>query len=126
MITLEPHPLAIRAGWAAMQDFAPCPYEDVERALEGWNVRALLANGVPIGCIAILGDEIHATVMPEVRKKWLSKRILREALDPILKEYGSARTTARESNPEGQEFVERLGFKEVGRREGIIFYELTG
>lgn len=85
------------------------PADELLPALAGWELRVLPCEVV----LMVKGNEVHVAAPPESRGIWLSRRVLREQLTPLLKEFGSIVTTVAGDNPSGHAFVQRLGFHRV-------------
>ena len=101
-VTLDParRDEAIDAGWRAYADQLPGLESDYRAACERWQVVAVVADEV-IGALFVDGDVIHLGIVPEWRKRWASRRLLREMLS-----YGQ-RTELLVGD--SAEFVERIG-----------------
>jgi NAD(P)H-nitrite reductase large subunit len=80
---------------------------DFLKAMEGAKVTPVHVDGKCMGAIIARGNEIHASVLPEAKGRWMTKQALRVLLD-VIKEHGMATTYA--TTDEGVRFVKRLGF----------------
>jgi len=75
----------------------------------------------PIGVIFFDDNKVaHIAILPEYRGKcW--KEIF-QAMDYGKKKYGSFYGAAYEQDKQQQVFIKMLGFKEIGRDQGLIVY----
>lgn len=102
---------AIRVGFESTKDRLDIGFDEWKKALESWNVEAFCDGEKVIGMLMTKGPEMHVAVLPEVRGKWLSRRLINEVFAPIIDKYGCAVTKVAECNPKGEDFVGRLGFE---------------
>lgn len=124
MITVEARrPEALRAGYLALQDRISIPFDAFTRALESWDVKAFCKGKDVVGMLMLKDDELHVAVLPEVRGKWLSRRLIKEVLGPLVKQYGTAKTKVSVDNPIGQEFVKRIGFASTDKEHAELLRE---
>lgn len=79
-------------------------------ALVGWELRLLPRNVV----LLVKENEVHVAAPPKARGIWLSRRLIREQLGPILGQYGSVVTNVSEHHDQGHAFVRRMGFRSLG------------
>lgn len=113
MITVKPlRDEAISVGFKALAGRLPKDYsqEQFSTALEPWDVKAFCNGDEPVGMLMTRGAELHVAVLPEVRGKWLSRRLIRDVIRPIIREHGEAKTSVMPDNGVGKDFVRRLGF----------------
>ncbi len=101
---------ALDAGYRALGERLPAglSFDQFREQLTDWRVDAFHDGERPVGMLMVRGDELHVAVLPEVRGKWLSRRLIREAFAPILEKYGRARTKVAEGNAVGLDFVRRI------------------
>lgn len=104
---------AIKAGFASLAGRLPADMslEDFSAKLADWDVRAFCDGDRAVGMLMTKGPELHVAVLPEVRGKWLSRRLIREVFRPLLSAYGAAQTRVMPENETGKDFVSRLGFE---------------
>lgn len=115
MNTITVKPLreeALKAGFVALGDRLPkeVDYDKFRTTLSTWDVKAFCNGDKAVGMLMVKGSELHVAVLPEVRGKWLSRRLIREVISPILREHGEAKTEVRPDNGIGRDFISRLGF----------------
>ena len=72
---------ALRIGYDATEWSTPVNFEAYEKGLEDWDVKLVVRNEQPVGAMFSLGDEIHFSILPKWRKKWLTKQFLRDLFD---------------------------------------------
>ena len=108
---------ALLVGFEAMRPRLPEDFDfaTFRERLEDWRVRAFCDGEHAVGMLMTRGAELHVAVLPEVRGKWLSRRLIREVFAPILKAYGQAKTSVMADNVVGLDFVRRLraGFADL-------------
>lgn len=110
-ITLQPlREEALRAGFIAMQERLPEHYSfgAFREAFSSWDVKALCDGERAVGMFITKADELHVAVIPEVRGRWLSRRLINEGFAPVLEKYGIARTSVAPGNERGLDFVKRI------------------
>src|SRR5690349_693825 len=112
-ITVKPlREEALKAGFASLLDRLPHGYsfEEFKGNLANWDVQAFCDEEFVVGMLMKKGPELHVAVIPQVRGRWLSRRLIREVFTPILSEYGEAVAAILPDNEAGREFTTRLGF----------------
>lgn len=97
---------ALRVGFKATDWTRTVLFEDYLSALESWTIKAVLRDDQCIGAVYFNDGEVHASILPEWRGKWVTRGLLREMFDsPVV-------TT---QVVPGHEFMfgilERLGFE---------------
>ena len=70
--------LALEVGFLATEWSQPIPYDLYEKSLQDWDVKAVIRDNECIGAVYFKDGEIHASILPEWRKKWATRGILRE------------------------------------------------
>ena len=115
MITVKPlREEAIKAGYKALAGRISIKQEEFAKALESWDVQAFCRGEDVVGMLMTKGGELHVAVLPEVRGKWLSRRLIREVIGPLISKYGEAKTAVMADNERGRDFIRRLGFTKRG------------
>jgi len=122
MRTTNEHDEALRAAWESCRDRWPVEYEQFAEAMRGWDVEPVEVGGRIVGAVLMRGPEIHACIKPEGFGLWLSRRVLRDTLVRLVAEHGRAETSVATGNAAGEAFVQRLGFVESGRANGVTRY----
>lgn len=69
---------ALKIGFNATDWGQPVDYSIYEKVMQDWDVKALMRNDECIGAVYFKDGEVHASVLPEWRKKWATKSILQE------------------------------------------------
>lgn len=99
---------AIAIGYKATDWHEPIAYGQYLAIAAEWDVKAVVKDGEVIGATYFKHGEIHVSILPEWRKRWLTKGLLRE----ILKNATMTRVTP------GHEYMfnilKRLGFVDQG------------
>lgn len=111
-------------AYAALAGCLGVAVPDVVRDLAGWSVVAVFMDSEPVGGIAVKDCEIHCGVLPKASGRWFSKRVFRQTIGQLLEKHGMARTTVRNGNFAGHDFVSRLGFVPVESNEKVTRYEI--
>lgn len=70
--------LALKIGYEATSWQQPVTYEQHVEIAKDWDVKLIERNGQPIGAVFSKDGEVHCSILPEWRRKWLTKGILRE------------------------------------------------
>ena len=117
-ITVQPlREEALKAGFAAMLDRLPHGYsfELFKEMLADWRIDAFHDGERAVGMLMTRGPELHVAVLPQVRGKWLSRRLIRQVFKPILEQHGHAETLVMDDNRIGLDFVRRIraGFADL-------------
>ena len=96
---------ALRVGFEATEWRAPVDEATYRMALEDWSVQAIMRDNEPIGAVFRRGDELHVSVLPGWRRRWLTKGLIREL-------FGSAtiRTRVTPGHEYMHDILRRLGF----------------
>jgi hypothetical protein len=98
---------ALQIGYAATDWSRPIDFDAYAAAVADWDVKAIERDGQCIGAAFFKDDEVHASVVPEWRKRWATKGVLKEL-------FAKDRVTTRVTP--GHEYMndilKRLGFTE--------------
>ena len=116
MIELVDDPEAVKFGIRALRDNSPVSYKDIS----GFDVMAL-KDIETVGAVFYKGPEVHVAILPKYRRKWMSKRIIREILRIPFEKYGYAVTMGLEKD---RDFLERIGFKEQHKINDVTYYRI--
>lgn len=120
MISVKPlREEAIKAGYRALAGRISIGYEPFRKALESWDVKAFCRGEDVVGMLMLKDGELHVAVLPEVRGKWLSRRLIREVIGPLIKEYGAAKTKIVPGRASERDFVTRIGFAK-GEKDDVL------
>jgi len=106
---------ALRVGYTATDWHIEMSYDDYVKFASDWDVKAISREGSVIGAVYSKNGETHVSILPEWRKRWLTKKLLKDLL---------ANTTITRVTP-GHDFMynilTRLGF--VPRDDGTLARE---
>lgn len=73
--------VALRIGYAATSWQTPMSYDQHVDIAKAWDVRLIERDGEPIGAIFVKDGEVHCSIMPKWRRKWLTKGLLKQIVD---------------------------------------------
>jgi hypothetical protein len=98
---------AMRVGYDATDWSAPVSFEDYRNSVKDWIIKAIQRDDQIIGAVYRKDDELHVSVLPEWRRVWVTKGLLRQL-------FSGPRVTTKVTP--GHEYMygilKRLGFKE--------------
>jgi len=98
---------ALRVGYEATDWSAPVSFEDYRNSVKDWIIKAIKRDEQIIGAVYRKDDELHVSVLPQWRRLWITKGILRELFP------GSRVTTkVTPGHDYMYDILKRLGFKE--------------
>ena len=99
---------ALAVGYVATDCAEAFSFADYRATLQDWRVRALLQDGQVIGAVYSRGDEIHVSVLPDWRKRWATKGVLKQL-------FAGARvtTTVVPGHEYMYDILARLGFVQL-------------
>lgn len=78
-----------------------------------------------IGAIVFEGDRAHIAVLPQHRRRWLTKAIGLAILRAWFANIELATTRVAIDNLVARRFIERVGFRLVLQQDGFATYEAT-
>lgn len=99
----------LEIGWTATDWTHPIAFGDYAKAMEDWIIKTVVKDGLPIGAFYKKGEEIHFSIKPEWRGRWLTKKIKREVFDS-----GKVTTRVTPGHEYMMPILGRLGFKNDG------------
>ena len=97
--------LALRVGYEATEWSAPMAFDDYAKAVADWDIKAIVRDDKCIGAAYFNGDELHVSVLPEWRRKWATRGLLKAL---FAKDRITTRVTPGHEYMNG--ILERLGF----------------
>jgi hypothetical protein len=98
---------ALRVGYEATDWNAPMVFEDYCAAVKDWTVKVIKRDDSVIGAVYRKDDELHVSILPEWRRIWVTKGLLRQLFS------GPKVTTKVTSGHDYMyDILKRLGFKE--------------
>jgi hypothetical protein len=98
---------ALRVGYEATDWTAPVAFDTYCLAVKDWSVKAIKRDDSVIGAVYKKNDELHISVLPEWRKKWLTKSLWRDFF-----QSGRVTTKVTPGHDYMYDVLKRLGFKE--------------
>ncbi len=99
---------ALRVGYHATDWNNRPSFDSYAAAMEDWDIKALVRNGVCIGAVYFNGDELHVSVLPAWRRRWATKGLLAKLFD---RERVTTRVTDGHDHMHG--ILRRLGFENL-------------
>lgn len=117
-ITVQPfRDEALQVGYLALTERLPpdISFDVFCERMKDWDVSAFHDGSRAVGMLMTRGPELHVAVIPEVRGRWLSRRLINEVFAPIIGKHGRAVTSVASDNARGLEFVRRIraGFADL-------------
>jgi hypothetical protein len=101
------------------------PKENKKKFLEEaltWEYYPIYRNNDTVALILTKGNRIHCGCLPEYKGKWFPLKMYQRIMKNLILKYGRVETS---TYPESEEFVKRLGFKEVSRTKDVINFIKT-
>lgn len=95
---------ALRVGYSATDWSAPVPFSVYRNALQSWDIKAIERDGEVIGAVFFRDGEVHASVLPEWRGRWLTRKLLR-----VMFEADNAWTQVTPGHEYMYDILRRLG-----------------
>ncbi len=90
---------------------------------EDFDILPLIAMDETVGMIMLRGPEVHVAILPEYRKRWLTRGLIEAVLGGLEKQYGYCLTSCFADEPEKIDFITRLGFQQIHAENGMLFFE---
>ena len=97
--------VALKIGYAATDWEDYISYEDYEAIAADWDLKLIVRDDTPIGAIYSKNGETHVSILPEWRRRWLTKGLLKEILADMQF------TKVAKGHDFMYNILERLGFK---------------
>jgi hypothetical protein len=108
--------LALRVGYDATDWNTPPSFEGYRQAVEGWIIKAIVRDGECIGALYRKGTEVHASILPQWRRVWATRGLLRQIFDgPVVT------TKVSPGHDHMYGILKRLGFREL--KDGTLIKE---
>ena len=104
---LDDRDAALRVGYEATDWSAPISFENYCAGVKDWTISAIKRDGNIIGAVYKKDDELHISVLPEWRKKWLTKSLWKNFF-----QSGRVTTKVTLGHDYMYDVLKRLGFKE--------------
>ena len=98
---------ALRVGYEATDWNAPMVFEDYCAAVKDWTVKAIKRDDSVIGAVYRKDDELHVSILPEWRRVWVTKGLLKQL-------FSGPKVTTKITHGHDYmyDILKRLGFKE--------------
>lgn len=68
--------MALKIGFEATDWSTPVTFSEYKNILADWTVKAIVRNETCIGAAYFKNGEVHVSVLPEWRKKWVTRGML--------------------------------------------------
>lgn len=98
----------LSVGYKATDWTTDVSFDDYVSALFDWDIKTIVRNEAPIGAIFSLDGEVHVSILPEWRRRWLTKGLLAELTAMADK------TRVTPGHEHMYAVLDRLGFKPDG------------
>lgn len=100
--------LGLRTGYAATDWVRPIPFEVYQEAMKDWVIQTIVRDGQCIGAVYRNKDELHVSIVPQWRRRWVTKGLLRKLFnqDRIV-------TKVAPGHDYMYGILDRLGFKKT-------------
>lgn len=72
--------LALPVGYKATDFTFPLSYTRYLEIAHEWDVKAIIRDEIVIGAIFSKDGEVHVSILPKWRRKWLTKGLLKEII----------------------------------------------
>ena len=95
---------ALKIGYVATDWHIPMSYERYVEIAADWTVQAIERDNKIIGAMYSKNGETHVSILPEWRRKWLTKGLLKEIL------AGMTHTRVTDGHDFMYNILERLGY----------------
>lgn len=100
---------ALEVGYKATEWRSPIDEDSYRAFLEDWTVQAIMRDGACIGAVFRRGDELHVSVLPEWRRRWVTRSVLQELFADRI-----TRTVLPADDDYMRDILRRLGFVQLG------------
>ena len=112
---------ALLKAYEGYKDSRECSFEEFCERVSKFEVVPIENKNGIVGAVLVYKNEIHiAATEPFNLRKYI-----RSVLNPLFKNYLEVVTTVIESNIKGLQFVKRIGFEEVNRKDNIIYLRMN-
>ena len=108
---------AIEKAYEGYKDSRECSFEEFCERVRNFSIIPVENKNGIVGAIMICRNEFHISVT----EPFNMRKYIRTVFNPLFKNYLEVVTTVIKTNTKGLEFVKRLGFEEVNRKDNIIY-----
>lgn len=106
--------LGLKIGFEATSWQSPVSYEQHVDIAKDWAVKVIERDGQPVGAVFMHDNgEIHCSILPEWRRRWLTKGVLKELIA-----HPKFHTRVDDGHDYMYGILERLGMKR--RPDGTV------
>lgn len=112
---------AIEKAYEGYKDSRQCSFEEFCERVRNFNIIPVENKNGIVGAIMICKNEFHISVT----EPFNMRKYIRTVFNPLFKNYLEVVTTVIKSNTKGLEFVKRIGFEEVNRKDNIIYLRMN-
>lgn len=107
----------LKIGYDATQWICQPSFDEYVSLLNDWIISVIVRGDTPIGAVFRKGDELHVSILPEWRRRWMTKGLIREL-------FGEGRVTTRvtPNHDYMYDILGRLGF--VRQPDGMMIKEV--
>lgn len=109
---------ALQVGYEATDWSAPVSYDAYKNVLADWDVKAIVRNDICIGAAYFKDGEVHVSVLPSWRKRWVTRGLLKQLFDAE-----NAHTRIMPGHEYMYGIFQRLGF--VVSEDGAVVKDRT-
>jgi hypothetical protein len=101
---IDDRELALATGYKATDWSQSISFDEYKNLLRDWDVKAVVRDGECVGAVYFNDGEVHASILPEWRKKWLTRKILK-----TMFAHERARTRVTPGHEYMHDILRRLG-----------------
>ena len=105
---LDDRESGLKVGYEATDWTTPVSYEAYCEAMKDWEVKSVVRDGEIIGAAYFKDDEVHASILPQWRRRWATKGIIQE----LFASHRMTKVTPGHEYMYG--ILTRLGFENQG------------
>ena len=108
---------ALEKAYEGYKDSRECSFEEFCERVRNFSIIPVENKNGIVGAIMICRNEFHISVT----EPFNMRKYIRTVFNPLFKNYLEVVTTVIKSNTKGLQFVKRIGFEEVNRKDNIIY-----
>ena len=97
-------------------------FDDMREQLGHWRLRGIFDDDKCVGAIMDYEGIVHISVLPEARKRWASRKLLKQAIHGAMID-GKVCTLVYNGDSERAKFAERLGFVRTQANDEVVRYD---
>ena len=100
--------LGLKIGYAATDWGQPISFEVYQEVMKEWIIQTIVRDGRCIGAVYRKGDELHVSITPEWRRRWITKGLLQKLFNK-----NRVVTKVSPGHDYMYDILSRLGFKKT-------------